>query len=240
MIVVDVRELRDLENKMHLFAKQAFPYSTREFVNEAAFLTRKVAQVHIRRDFTLRNHWTMKGVQVEKARTLKVDAQVSRVGSLDPYMERQEFGGVLRAKAGAASKPIYTAASANLPDGTQPVTKLPVKRHRLGPRGGINLVQKPKGPGSKKHRALVAIRQAERAGAKHVYLDLGKAEGIFALKGRGKSRKIALVHDMSRTSVRTPPLPWLDPAGAKVMPLLPWLYRRALISQLKRHRFFGY
>lgn len=240
MIKADLSEWEDLENKFKIFAKRAYPFATKFALNDAAFMARGVARNDIKQKMILRNQWTKKGIKVEKVRGLNVDRQFSLVGSVDDYMERQEFGGTLR-KKGKRGKQIYTAESAGLARGTQPVTKLPVPTNRMGKTGKITLLKRSTAGGTKKQQSQTRIRQAVRAKQRHVYLELsGKAKGIFLIKGRGKKKKITLVQDMSRDSVRTPPNPWLRPAVLRVAKQLPRIFHRQMVRQAKRHRLFGY
>lgn len=238
-ILLDVSEVEDLANKFQVFARKAYPFATQRTVNEAAFKTRAAARHKIKQEFILRNHWTRKGVQVDKARGLDVSRQVAVVGHLDDYMARTEFGGRMHGK-GKHGKPIYTAVAAGLPEATRPVKKLPTKANKFGKYGSMRLLKKGRGGGSKSQRNAVAIKQAIKAGKKHVFMETGDKKGLFRIVGRGKQKDVKLVHNLSFKSVRTPRQPWLKPSVLRVQAVLPRIYHKRLIEQARRHGLFGY
>jgi hypothetical protein len=240
-VTVDLHELEDLQNKFKLFARRAYPYATRFALNEAAWESRAVARDTIRKDFVVRRQRPLQGIRAENAKGNQVDRQVSKVGSVDDYMARQESGGILR-KKGKVAKQIYTARSAGLPKNARPVTKVALPTNRMGKSGKLRLLKKSKDnkAWSKKQRAVVRVKQALKAGKRHAMLEVGDHKGIFRIVGKGKVKKIEMVQNMEHQSVTTPPKPWLWPSVDRVAKQLPRIYRKHLIKQAQRHRLFGY
>lgn len=233
---VDLSDFEGLDQQFRKL-KRVYPHVTRTTLNTAAFAAQGVAKKKVQKEFVLRNKWTAWSIKVAKVRTLRIEQQESMVGSVDDYMERQEFGGILR-KKGRVGKPIYTAYSASRPEGEKPVMKLPTRTNKL-----MNIkISK----GRKRRRlteqqkAIVAVKTALKKGARHVFLDSGTKTGLYRVIKRGKGGKIKMVHSLARKHVVTPATPWLRPSALKIEREIPAIYRRMLVKQAKRNRLFGY
>ncbi|MCH9838623.1 hypothetical protein K0U83_23370 [bacterium] len=234
MIEVNMRDVKQYESDLKTFAKKAFPFATKATVNKAAFETRKVAQMRVEKDMTLRNKFTKGSIRVEQARTLNVRRQEAIVGSIAEYLATQEFGGVVR--GGGKHKPIATAYSAGQGEGVRPRTRLPRKPNSMQ---AIQLKRRGRGAKSRKQRNLMAVKEAAAGGSKYVYLDLGRRQGIFKVLGGKRSPRVKMLWDLSRTVVRVPRSPWLAPATRAVETQLPQYYAEALAFQLQRRGILG-
>lgn len=233
MINVETREIRAFEKDLKAFAKRAYPFATKQTVNGAAFKARGYAQENIRQNMVERNKYTAGSVRVEQARGLNVDTQAAVVGSVAPYLETQEFGGVKKSK-GKSGTPIPTSYSAGQGESQQPRTRLPRKPNKLASIRMRGRARK----GSRKQRNVVTVRAAVAAGQKFVYLELQSRRGLFRIIGGRRRPQIKMVWDLSRPSVVIPRNPWLGPAVERTRADIPGLYRNALVAQLERHGLF--
>lgn len=227
---VDTRQLKKLVRDLTTTREKAFPYATREFVNSAAFLTRDHFIQRAEATMILRSQWTRRSIQVDKARTLQVSQQVSRVGSVADYMGVQEEGATV-GKKGKVGVPIPAAAPGKR-----------ATRGRVGPRNRLSaislMVRGVSGIRQKRNAAAIAI--AARHGGGVVFLDLGKRKGLYRISGTKRGIKVKKVWDLSKTSVRVPRNPMLEQALAVVRPQLPALAVKAITFQLRRHKVLGY
>lgn len=229
MFGVDNRDIRELERDLKTFANRAYPYATRQTLNDTAFQAQRIAREDVRNDMVLRNRFTVQSIQVDQARTLAVSRQAATVGSIADYMEDQEFG------ATKAKPAIATSYSAGQGQDAQPRTRLPRKPNKLA---NIQLQNKRRRGSSRKQRNLIAIKDAAASGNKFVFLDLGRRKGIFRVTGGKRNPKIRMVHDLSNQSVVIPKNPWLKPAFDESLRMLPAFYADALRFQLRRNGLF--
>lgn len=240
MFRIDDKNIRKLESDLSTFKRQALPFATRNTLNEVAFTTQRAAKRNVQRGLILRNKFTEQSIRVEQTKTLNIRRQMSIVGSVAPYMEDQEFGGIKR-KKGKEGVPIPTAFSAG--EGrTNQRTKMPRKPNKLQ---NIKLKRKSKRAMTNKQALLVKVQQAVNSGNRYIFHDFqgSKKKGIFKVVGgrRGIKRgwpgnaKLEMIWDMSEVSVSVPKKPWLAPAITKSEKFLPRIYRKSLEFQLKRH-----
>jgi len=229
MFGVDNRDIRELERDLKTFANRAYPYATRQTLNDTAFQAQRIAREDVRNDMVLRNRFTVQSIQVDQARTLAVSRQAATVGSIADYMEDQEFG------ATKAKPAIATSYSAGQGQDAQPRRRLPRKPNKLA---NIQLQNKRRRGSSRKQRNLIAIKDAAASGNKFVFLDLGRRKGIFRVTGGKRNPKIRMVHDLSNQSVVIPKNPWLKPAFDESLRMLPAFYADALRFQLRRNGLF--
>ena len=244
MFRIDNKSIKRLESDLKAFAHKALPFATRNTLNMAAFDGQKESRSTISRDMVERNKFTKQSIRVVQAKTLNIKRQESIVGSTAGYMEDQEFGATKLSK-GRHGVSIPTAYSAGQ-DGQKPRTKLPRRPNRLGVlklrRAGL----KGRKAKNRKQAILFKVQDAVTTGKRHVFLDLGKTEGIFRVVGgrkafkRGwpKGAKLKMVHDMTRKSVTIKPRPWLKPSVDRTAERIPGFYRESLVFQLKRQRLF--
>ena len=223
--------LKILESQLKAFKIRAFPFATQQTVNNAAFKTRSEAQENIRNFFINRNKFTERSIRVDKTRSLDVNQQISRVGSIADYMRAQENGATL-SKRGGVGIPIPTSFASGEGENTRPRRRLPRGANKLS---AIRLSNRSRAFGSKKQAAAVAVKQAVKSGNKFVYMELQKTRGIYKLVGTKRNLKIKMVYDLTRPSVIIHAKPWLLPAAESVGKQLPEIYFKALKQQLERH-----
>ena len=227
MIKINLRAIHRYEEDLITFAKSAFPFATKSMVNTAAFETRRGYVEGAKNKLTLRNKWTTSSVRVLQATTLDVNSQEATVGSLASYAATTEFGGTTAGESGNLA--IATNFSAGVGRGVRPRTKLTRKPNKMA---SIKL-GRGKQPKTRKGRNAAAVL----SGNTFVYLDLGRRKGIFKVTGK-RTKKINMVHDLSRKSARVPATPILGPATAATRQRMPLIYKKALRFQLRRHRIF--
>lgn len=234
MFEIDMRQLKELEKDLKIFAKRAYPFATKSTINGAAFATQKVAKKDVEIKMVQRNKFTLQSIRVEQARTLNVNRQSASVGSIADYMADQEFGGVKR-KTGSEGVAIPTGYSAGQ-ERQQPRTRLPRKPNKLS---NIKLKQRRNKASSRKQRNLQAIKAAAVSTNKYVYLELqNNRKGIFRVIGGKRKPKIKMVYDLSSSSTPIPRNPWLKPATDHVQQQIPAIYLKALQFQAKRLGLF--
>lgn len=234
MFSINTNDVRKLEVDLKTFARKSIPFATRKTLNDSAFAARAIAQADVRESMVNRNRFTVQSIQVDQAKTLKIPRQEATVGSIARYMEDQEFGAI-KSKKGKVGVQISTSYSAGQGQNRQPRTRLPRKANSMA---RINLSRSRKKTHSRKHRNLLAIKQASASGREFVFLELRKSKGIFRVIG-GKSRpKIKMVHDMTRESVIIPKNPWLSPAFKEALRMQPAFYADALRFQARKHNQF--
>ena len=233
MFTVDTSDIKRMERELKGFAHRAFPYATRQTVNDAAFGTMRQARQNVRMGMTTRNKHTLGSIRVNQSRTLQVSQQAAAVGSVADYMERQEFGGT-RASKGREGVPIPTSYSSGEGMAARPRKRMPRRPNRIR---NVRLSNK-RTRGSRKQRNAAAVRMAATSGQRYVFLDLQKHRGIFRVLGGAKRPRVRMVWDMTRRTVQTPRNPWLLPAVRTVQPTIPRIYARNLRFQLKRNNLF--
>lgn len=234
MITVDDKDLKQLESDLKTFAIRAYPFATKATLNRSAFDAQKRVRALIRNKMITRNKFTMKSIQVEQAKTLRVSDQEAVVGSIASYMEDQEFGGT-KTKGGKVGVAIATTSASGEGRGVQPRRRLP---RRPNKKSAIKLSKNRFRVKSKKQEIFLRVRQAAKTGRKFIFLDLQKHPGIYRVAGGKRKPKINLVHDMSRKSVRIPARPTFAPATRSTEKQMPRFYKEAVTFQLKRHNLF--
>lgn len=234
MIRIDTEEIKQFESDLKTFASRAYPFATKETINTTALSAREGWVSNVRNQMVLRNKFTEKSLQVEKARTLNVRNQTAVVGSTADYMEDQEFGTTIN-KAGKVGVSIPTTVASGEGEGAQPRRRAVPKSRRLG---NISLRNNSVKGKTKKQMNFLKIKQTAKSGRKFVFLDLRKHPGIYRVTGGVRRPQIKLIHDMSKESVVVPRNPTLAPAVEDAKRVMPFIYREALIFQLKRQRLF--
>jgi len=225
MIKVDTRDLFKYERQLKKLSTRGVLFATMFAMNEAAEDARDNAKELVRNQFITRNAWTLGSIQFKKGNTRNLQASV---GSKQDYMADQEFGTTKR-KKGKEGVPLATGASSGEGRNARPRKKLPVRSNKLR---NITL-RKRKGKG-KKQRNIIAIKEAARSKRKHVYLETSRSKGIYRVTGGKRKPKVELMHDLSHTSVRIKPKPWLGPSVKITIRKIPMFYRRALVAEIRR------
>jgi phage gpG-like protein len=232
MIKADVTNVKQFEADLKRFKLSAYPFATKETLNRGARNTVKVAKDIVSGKMTLRNAWTARSIQYDRARGNDVGRQRALVGSTQPYMATQEFGGVKRAK-GTRGVPIATPAASG--ETSLPRRKLPRRANSLA---SIQL-RKANAARVANRKQRNAIAVAETQGRGFVFLELGRRSGIYRVTGGKRRPKLSKVWDMTRPSVVIPQRRWLLPAVDAIAPRLPQYYADALRAQLVRHGILG-
>lgn len=233
MIKSDLTDVKKFEADLKRFKASAFPFATKQTINRAARNTVKVAEDIVSGKMILRNPWTARSIQFDRAQGSTVSAQRALVGSTQPYMADQEFGGRKRAK-GARGVPIATPRASG--ETSLPRRKLPRRANslqaiQLRKSGALRTANRAQ-------RNRVAVDMAQGKG--FVFLELGRRSGIYRVTGGKRRPKLSKVWDMSRPSVVIPQRRWLLPAVEAIAPRMPVYYAQALRAQLARHGILGY
>jgi len=232
MIKADVTNVKQFEADLKRFKLSAYPFATKETLNRGARNAAKVAKDIVSGKMTLRNAWTARSIQYDRARGNDVGRQRALVGSTQPYMATQEFGGVKRAK-GTRGVPIATPAASG--ETSLPRRKLPRRANSLA---SIQL-RKAGAARAANRKQRNAIAVAETQGRGFVFLELGRRSGIYRVTGGKRRPKLSKVWDMTRPSVVIPQRRWLLPAVEAITPRMPQYYADALRAQLVRHGILG-
>jgi hypothetical protein len=243
MFKVETIDVKELEAELKTFAKRAYPFATKAAINNAAFKARDLWQREISVDMIERNKFTRQSIRVEQSRTLDVDRQSATVGSIAPYMKDQEFGGVKRSK-GKHGVPIATSYAAGQ-EGQQPRTRLARRANKLA---SIQLRKRIRSSRNKKQALLFKVQDAVTSGKRFIFHDFesGKKKGIFRVVGGSKKfkrgwptgAKLKMVADMSSKVITIPRNPTLKPVVKQVEILMPAMWRKALVFQVRRHGLF--
>ena len=234
MFNFDDEEIRRFERDLDRFKHRAFPFATKQTVNEAAKGTRRIAVLGFKQDLTLRNKFTVQSVQFDLSKTLNVRHQAATVGSIAGYMESMEFGAI-KTKKGGVGTPIATPYASGESMDAMIRTRLPRKAHTMR---AIQLARRRKST-SRKQRNAIAVQQAAKGGRKFVYLDLGRTKGIFKVVGGKRNPTPRMVWNLSHQSVVIPRRPWLKPATDEIQLRMPNMYKAALKFQLRKHGLFN-
>lgn len=231
LLHVDTRELKRLERDLATTKKKAVPYATLTLTNTLAFEARTEWQQTMGQKMKLRNRYTVNSVRVEKAKGLNMAAQIAVLGSVAPYMDEQEDGAT-ESKSGKHGIPLPAAA--------------PGKRAQRGKVGkarqfkAIRIMPTVRGHRSRQVAAAMAMAE-RRGGTQYAFLQLKKGrKGIYQLHPGRKRLGLKKVWDLSKSSVRIPKNPTLEPAVAKTTARRDGIWREALIFQLRRHKVLGY
>lgn len=229
---LDLRDADLLVRDLQKFRKSALPYAMRDALNTSAFMARRTWITVMRKEFTMRNTFTTRGVLVERARGSDPNRMVSVVGSVRDYMEKQEKGGNKRA-SGKSGVAIPTTAAAGQARGS--TRKRMVRRANY-----LSAIKVPARAGlTRAQRNAISVKQAVRSGRKVVFLELQRRKGLFRVSGTKRPR-ITMLWDMTRRVVRTPKNSTLETTLEQVQPLLPLVHFQALLKQCQRHKILGY
>jgi len=226
--------IRQMESDLKTFAARAFPFATKNTVNQGAFRARTYAQENIDQNMTTRNKFTRNSIRVEQTRELTVSRQAAVVGSIADYLADQEFGAT-KSASGSEGVALPTAYSAGQGEGARPRTRLPRKPNKMS---NIQLRNRTQSGASRKQKNLIAIKGAAASGRKFVFLNLGRTKGIFKVMGGRKRPRIKMIYDLSRPSVVIPRNPWLAPAFERARADLPDIHLRSLTFQVRRAGLF--
>ena len=234
MVKINDDDIKQLESDLKTFAKRAYPFATKNTINSAAFEAQKLYRRNADNNMIHRNKFTRQSIQVEQARTLNVSRQAATVGSIAPYMVDQEFGKNI-VKKGSEGVPIATSYAAGQGENAQPRTRLPRKPNTMK---SIQLAKRRKRGKTRRQQNLIVIKAAAKSGRRYVFLETHRTKGIFRVLGGQRRPRIKMIWNMENTSVVVPANPMLKPAVDQVRKLMPELYRKSLVFQLKRQGLF--
>jgi hypothetical protein len=221
---VDMTEVHELGRVLQETRAKGIPHAARDTLNDLAFTGRTMWQDRMAQDMTLRNKFTQRSVQVDKARGTNMGTMQSVVGSRAPYMADQESGATKRTK-GKHGVTIPTPRASGEARGTQPRKKTVRSRNKLS-----SIQLKPRKGASKKQEVAIAIRQAKASGRNVAFLDLGKRKGMFRISGR----KLDMIWDMTRPAVAIPKNPTMHRTLRELDKKAPAIAGKALRRQLDR------
>jgi hypothetical protein len=234
MIEVKWKGLDEIKRDLETMQKRAVPYAMKEALNVSAHLTSIIWEDEIEKSFTLRNQYTRKSIRVERARGLNVRNMRAVVGTISPYLPKDESGATIRGKG--KSKAVPTAVAAGQRFGAT----------RTRPVRPFKSIQLPKLPAAVEGYAnarfnAASMAIARRKGSQFALLRRKQGGmGIFRL-GSGKRRmNPRLVWNLSRSSVKLRPIPTLARTLIRVRPMLDGILRDAFIGQCRFHHIAGY
>ncbi len=225
------KELRQFQRDLKAFSRKEFAIINGMALNQTAFETSKKYKEVTKRNFTLRNKFTVSSIRFQKVKGFQ--NQFSEAGSIAPYMEDQEFGET-KTKTGKKGVAIPTTSASNESLGARPRKRVVPRAKR---RGSIRLFRSGVRSTSRKQHVVATVRAAAgQRGNTFVYLPrLGKmTQGIYRITGSKKKPKIRLIYDLSRTSVTIPRTPGLKVSVGKISREMPRFYKEAFEKRLKK------
>ncbi|MCB1176066.1 MAG: hypothetical protein KDK36_00685 [Leptospiraceae bacterium] len=164
---------RKLKHWLNSIETRQLPYAESVALNNIAFRVQRAVRANLRKKFTLRNNWTEKGIQVNKATKYSL---YSTVGTRDEYLAKHEEGGIFRTKSGKS-------------------WSIPLKDIRRNKKG---IVTKSKWPGrlrNKKNRVVES-----RRGKGKILLQMRKKQKPLLLYAFEKQIKIKPKLDFEKTA----------------------------------------
>lgn len=211
-IKADFKELRKMQKNFKFKRPSQVKAAIRTTLNDEAFLTMNVAKKFtLPKKFNIRSRFVQNSVRVKKATGTNVAIMLALTGSVYPPMKEQEFG------ASVESPDIPTLASRV--GGT---FKKKVRSKDRYPRlGDIKRADEFKGT-SPEHRIIVMLRTLagqNYKGGMFIRRSRRFKTGIYKFKGRGKRARtggiikpVVMVKDLSHSTARIRPRPWLEPS----------------------------
>lgn len=245
MFGINCDEIDSLQSHLERLKLSALPYATKQTLNDAAFRTRAFAAESTRKKMILRNTYSVRSIQVQRASGLDISRQVSETGSVISYMAEQEFGGT-RYKKTRQGMGIPTSYSAGQGMHASPRTRPTTGRNR---KKNLRLHSSRKGRKKRsltaQQKLIVAVKSAVKHNEREVFLRVPGRKGMYRVEGgrmgkKGKTlaTRIKLIWSYQEQSTRTPKNPWLNPAFERTLPLIPYFYETALYFQIRRHGIF--
>lgn len=235
-IDTDTKDIEQLQKDLKIFAPKIFPLISRDTINNAAFTTQKKAKLLIKHRFVLKNKWVIKSIRVEKAKGMNVKTMAAIIGSVNPGMEKQEFGDTI-GKKGRKGVAIPTSVASGEGEGVTPRRKV-VRKPNL--RSNVKLLKLKTKVKSKKQFIAVSISMtARKSGSRRfLYLPFDKHPGIYKIQGSKKNPRIRQIYDLSKKSVIIPPSPWLLPSSKRGARGIPAFFKKSSKYHIKRSGIF--
>jgi len=238
-IKMDKAPLEYLENELDKFGKHTMPYAIRDTLNTMAYETSRVAKKNADRLFVMRNTFTARSIQFERAKSLDMRRMESAAGSLQTYMREQEEG-FTRCKSGKHGVPVPTSYAAGQ-QGARPRTK-PVRRANWMAR--LKVARARRRAQTRGQDIVLAVQTAVATGQRVVFLPL-RHPGLYRVLGgrrteRGwpKGAKLKMLYSLEDSTITTEPRRWLEPAAKLVISKREEYYRKAVLRQIEINRQF--
>lgn len=233
-VKTDFKDIDQLADDLKKMKRSAYPKATRNALNQAAFSAQRIARHDVSRSMTLRNKFTHRTIQVDKAKSLNPRNQMSVVGSTVDYMETQEFGGG-KTRQGKIGISLPTSYASGEGETATPRKKVPRRPNQIS---NIKLSTRRVRARTRKRRNIAKVREARSSSNRFVFLRLRRSKGIFKVVGGKRNPKIKMIHNLSKTDVRIPKNPWLKPAMVKAQKLMPSFFRDSLKSEINKLSLF--
>jgi len=193
--------------------KSANIVAVKNTLNIAAGLTRRNAVANVKKDFILRNSWTVRNIQFEKVNTNKIKKMESRVGATSRagYMADQESGGQ-RKRSSTGNTSIGQKYARQGQSKNRPVSK-----SKYISRVGKKIV---KGKMSKNYTSHKARFVAVMAKAYQKKLFIKRGQNIyrvanFTASGGRVRAQLQHIYNIVEKNIYLAPEPWLKPATVK-------------------------
>jgi hypothetical protein len=242
-IKVDLRDFKRFTRDLEVLREKQIPHAIRDTLNAVAFEGRKRWNAEVQKSFILRNTFTQRSLQVEKARGTNLQTMQSTLGAKAPWMGKQEegFTHTAQGKHGVA---VPTPAAAGMGAKARIRTRSIRKSNYLA---AINMAKRV--PGSRARKNAAALSMAKR-GTGFAYIDTGKHRGIVSVEGTQKRKKahgpmqrgaggrevfgyrIRVLYDLSQRRTVVKERPTLARTIKAVAPLIPMMGQRAILKQL--------
>jgi hypothetical protein len=221
-----------MQRALETVAKRSVPFAARELVNGMAFAGRRFWQEEMAGALTLRNKFTQRRALVIKARGLQMRSMEAVLGHPELYMYLLEHGGTEYANKRFRPIPSETAA------GQAKGSLLAGRKQAVRPGNIITKLGRRLARGSKAHSRKAnnarGVKRAIASGRRLVFLNMGRRQGIYRIKGGKKNPDIQKLYDLTKRSTPVPRIPTLEPTLARVMSIAPGLAIVALERQLER------
>ena len=81
-IKINDKQIIEFEKDLKVFASRAYPFATKNTLNQGAFHAQKLAKRDVQVKMVLRNKHAVQSIRVDQARTLNVRRQAATVGSI--------------------------------------------------------------------------------------------------------------------------------------------------------------
>ncbi len=228
---LDLKDVDGFVSDLDLFNEKLAKRITSASLTEMASQAATRAKRNVKRDFTLRNKWTLRSIRSTRSSPSRpINNQFALAGSVMPYLALQEKGGRLgRTKQG---RRVTTAQGAR--EGNTAFPRKKLARGRLASRN-ISLGRAPRVAGSSGRRAFVAVTAARRQRRRFIFLRLkNDRSGIFEIK----PKKIVLVHAIVKRNMRIKKKQWLEPAADEARARGPQIFRREIERSVRQHGLF--
>ena len=233
---IDTADMKELEKDLKFYAAKVYPLISRDTINNAAFKAQQRGRAIVSRRMVNRNKFTIRSIQVDKARGMNVKKQEAAVGSTMDYMLDQEFG-ITKSKTGSKGVAIPTSVASGEGQGVKPRRKVVRRPNR---RSSIKLLNTRIRAKSRKQAIVATIQATARKGGskRFAYLPFKRHPGIYWITGGKKKARIRQVYDFSKKSVTISPTPWLRPASRRGQKSIPAFFRKSTKFHLYRAGLF--